>query len=88
MKFSGEKAGALYMDQDCVDENTSYNSQINNQDNPFSPFSSQIDWEIAHWAKTRGPSSTAFTELMRIEGVSGITLRAQLGFLLSLNTGP
>ncbi|KAF9502071.1 hypothetical protein BDN71DRAFT_1378620 [Pleurotus eryngii] len=38
--------------------------------NPYSPFKSKIDWEIAHWAKTRGPSSTAFTELMQIENLS------------------
>lgn len=73
VKFSGGNAGAVYMDQDRVDGNAAYTSQINNPDNPFSPFSSQIEWEIAHWAKTRGPSSTAFTELMSIEGVSGIT---------------
>lgn len=39
--------------------------------NPFSPFSSKMDWEIARWAKLRGPGSTAFSELMSIEGVSG-----------------
>ena len=70
VKFTGGKAGAVYTDQDCVDGNTEYTLQINNPNNPFSPFSSQIEWEIAHWAKTRGPSSTAFTELMSIEGVS------------------
>ena len=47
---------------------------LDNPDNPFSPFSSKIDWEIAHWAKTRGPSSTSFTELMSIEGVRGMEL--------------
>ena len=34
-------------------------------------FTSRIDWEIAHWAKLRGPSSTALSELLAIEGVSG-----------------
>lgn len=37
--------------------------------NPWAPFSSRIDWEIAKWAKTRGPGSTAFTELLNINGV-------------------
>ncbi|KAF8867851.1 hypothetical protein BD779DRAFT_1463451, partial [Infundibulicybe gibba] len=37
--------------------------------NPYSPFTSKIDWEIAQWAKFRGPSSTAFTELMAIDGL-------------------
>ncbi|KAF8814197.1 hypothetical protein BYT27DRAFT_7082726 [Phlegmacium glaucopus] len=69
VKFSGGNAGAVYMNQDCVDGNAAYTSQIGNLENPFSPFSSKIEWEIAHWAKTRGPSSTAFTELMSIDGV-------------------
>ena len=88
VKFRGGKAGAVYTDQDCVDGNAAYTSQIGNPDNPFSPFSSQVEWEIAHWAKTRGPSSTAFTELMSIKGVSGITLRTQLGSHLICNQGP
>jgi hypothetical protein len=70
VKFSKGKAGATYTNQDCVDQNTAYTSQIGNQENPFNPFRSKVEWEIALWAKTRGPSSTAFTELMSIEGVS------------------
>jgi hypothetical protein len=72
VKFSTGKAGAVYTNHN-IDRNT-YITQIGNPENPFSPFSSKIEWEIAHWAKTRGPSSTAFTELMSIEGVSGITI--------------
>lgn len=37
--------------------------------NPYSPFNSKTDWELAKWAKLRGPSSTAFTELMGVTGV-------------------
>ncbi|KAN0136268.1 hypothetical protein V8E53_005873 [Lactarius tabidus] len=33
------------------------------------PFQSQRDWEFARWAKNRGPSSTAVTELLGINGV-------------------
>ena len=33
------------------------------------PFRSQCDWEVARWAKMRGPSSTAVTELLAIPGV-------------------
>ncbi|KAH9161601.1 hypothetical protein EDB89DRAFT_1913803 [Lactarius sanguifluus] len=36
--------------------------------NPFAPFSGKMEWEIARWAKLRGPGSTAFNELMSIEG--------------------
>jgi len=41
-------------------------------ENPYSPFSSKIDWELAKWAKLRGPSATSFTELLNISGVSVI----------------
>jgi len=37
--------------------------------NSYSPFNSKTDWELAKWAKLRGPSSTAFTELMEVTGV-------------------
>lgn len=45
------------------------------ENNPYAPFKSKIDWDMARWAKLRGPSSTAVTELMGIEDV-----RARLNF--------
>ena len=38
--------------------------------NPYAPFHSQTDWEVAKWGKLRGPTSTAFTELLEIPNVS------------------
>lgn len=35
----------------------------------WAPFQSQRDWEIACWAKMRGPTSSAMTELLAIPGV-------------------
>ncbi|KAJ7108928.1 hypothetical protein C8R43DRAFT_1091820 [Mycena crocata] len=37
--------------------------------NPYAPFTSKMDWEIARWAKLRGTGSTAFTDLLNVEGV-------------------
>ena len=37
--------------------------------NLFAPFRSKLDWDMARWAKLRGPSSTAFSELLAIDGV-------------------
>lgn len=37
--------------------------------NPYMPFASKIDWEVAQWAKLRGPSATSFGELLKIDGV-------------------
>ncbi|KAJ7504642.1 hypothetical protein B0H11DRAFT_1709428 [Mycena galericulata] len=38
------------------------------KNNPYAPFTSKTDWEIARWAKLRGAGSTAFTDLLN--GVS------------------
>ncbi|KAH9941883.1 uncharacterized protein BXZ73DRAFT_41443 [Epithele typhae] len=38
--------------------------------NPYAPFASRLDWEIALWAKTRGTGSTAFLDLLAIEDVA------------------
>ncbi|KAJ8509360.1 hypothetical protein ONZ45_g8474 [Pleurotus djamor] len=69
VRYPGEKAGKVYK-EGGGDMNTKYNVSSGGNENPYHPFKSKIDWEVAHWAKTRGPSSTAFTELMQIEGVA------------------
>ena len=38
--------------------------------NPFAPFSSELDWRIAHWAVKDGPGHNAFNRLLEIPGVS------------------
>lgn len=52
--------------------NATYHTQLIGSDpnNVYAPFTSKLDWEMARWAKLRGPSSTAFSELVSIEGVS------------------
>lgn len=37
--------------------------------NPYAPFASRLDWEVARWAKLRGPGSNALSELLGIDGV-------------------
>ncbi|KAH9167503.1 hypothetical protein EDB89DRAFT_1910010 [Lactarius sanguifluus] len=46
-----------------------YLNSLGDQMNPYAPFKSRMDWEIALWAKMRGSSSSAFTDLMGIDGV-------------------
>ena len=36
------------------------------EENPYAPFASELEWQLAKWAKLRGPSSSAFTELLQI----------------------
>ncbi|KAG2110326.1 uncharacterized protein F5147DRAFT_752967 [Suillus discolor] len=52
--------------------NITYHAQLNGSsaDNIYAPFASKLDWEMARWAKLQGSSSTAFSELVSIEGLS------------------
>ncbi|KAI0683319.1 hypothetical protein BC835DRAFT_1536434 [Cytidiella melzeri] len=50
-------------------QNDAYASGIPTANNPYYPFGSRMDWEVARWAKVRGPGSTALTELLQIPGV-------------------
>ena len=47
-----------------------YARLVHGQDNLWAPFTSEMDWKVAHWAKLRGPGSTAFSDLLNIDGVS------------------
>jgi hypothetical protein len=47
-----------------------YGTSLGGGDNPWAPFRSKKDWEIARWAKLRGVGSTAFSEVLAIDGVS------------------
>lgn len=71
VKFPNPDAGQAYQEE-ILDANNQYMQALGTGlDNPYGPFISRRDWEVAKWAKCRGPSSTAFTDLMKIDGVSG-----------------
>ena len=40
------------------------------ENNPYAPFKSQMEWEIVKWAKLYGPGANALTKLLSISGVS------------------
>lgn len=40
------------------------------ESNPFSPFSSELDWRVAQWAVEDEPGHNAFNRLLEIPGVS------------------
>jgi hypothetical protein len=61
------QAGALIGAEE--DMNTKYKDSLGDE-RIWTPFTSRMDWEVARWAKLRGPSSTAVSELLAIEGVS------------------
>ncbi|KAI0037965.1 hypothetical protein FA95DRAFT_1459796, partial [Auriscalpium vulgare] len=68
----GEQAGAILEDGAAAtyDRYRDLVGDPEGVDNPYAPFRSKLEWEIARWAKLRGPTSTAFTELLKIEGVA------------------
>jgi hypothetical protein len=69
-KYPGNIAGTVHASSSST-ENQRYANQVGDtsQANPFAPFASKMEWDIAKWAKLRGASSTAFTELMGIAEV-------------------
>jgi hypothetical protein len=44
-------------------------SADDSQGSPWGPFQSQLDWDVARWAKVCGQTSTAVSELLAIPGV-------------------
>ncbi|KAJ6611148.1 hypothetical protein B0H10DRAFT_1953313 [Mycena sp. CBHHK59/15] len=47
-----------------------YMADLGDPVNTWAPFTSKLEWELAQWAKLRGPGSTAFTDLLKISGVT------------------
>ena len=75
VRYPSKLAGApIPKMKSIASTNDSYSSQLHSDnadnDNPYAPFASKLDWEIACWAKLHGPGSTAFTDLLAIEEVS------------------
>ncbi|KAI0038969.1 hypothetical protein FA95DRAFT_1504825 [Auriscalpium vulgare] len=69
----GGRAGETIPQDDTRSTFEAYRDTLDAGDNPaanvWAPFHSKLEWEIARWAKMRGPTSTAFTELLQIDEV-------------------
>ncbi|THV03159.1 hypothetical protein K435DRAFT_817339 [Dendrothele bispora CBS 962.96] len=73
----GGRAGAPLSDSslvrlmhDSADGFRRYQANLSgSNENIWAPFNSQMDWEVARWAKMRGTGSTAFSDLLAIDGV-------------------
>ena len=72
-RFPIESAGAPVAG---AHDSSGTTSLMGARDSIWAPFRSQCDWEIAQWAKMRGPTSSAFTDLLAIPEV-----RAPLRYL-------
>jgi hypothetical protein len=71
--FQAKSADDTYFDWMCAFDPEGSSSS----NNIYAPFKSKIDWEIAKWAKLRGPGSTAFSDLLAINGVSNLLFMTQ-----------
>jgi hypothetical protein len=69
--FPSSNAGAAIADEHGFIETDydQYRTQCGST-NQYAPFASQIDWDVARWAKVHGITSTGVTELLGIKGVS------------------
>ena len=47
-------------------------NQATAAESAWAPFNSECDWRFARWAKTRGPTSSAVTDLLAIEEVRAL----------------
>jgi hypothetical protein len=68
-KYPARHAGAAVMQTEPSDIN--YRSTVDGLTNAWAPFTSKLDWDIAKWAKLWGAGSTAFSDLLAIDGVIG-----------------
>ena len=68
-QFQDSKAGEPIRIHAQSRSKTHQSGSVDSDTNPYAPFVDRINWEIAKWAKLRGPSSTAFSELLNINGV-------------------
>lgn len=75
VRYPSETAGAPISDSAPVSNaHASYRNALECDDNTpeanvYYPFASRLDWQVARWAKLRGPGSTAFDDLLGIEEV-------------------
>jgi hypothetical protein len=66
-KYPSSRAGKALSREKSRD--SVYVMSLGGGDNPWAPFHSKKDWEVARWAKLRGVGSTAFSDFLAIDGV-------------------
>jgi hypothetical protein len=70
VKYPSDRAGQEILGKRSSSAEEQYSDALGKPTNVYAPFASEMDWEVARWAKLRGSGSTAFTDLLKIEGVS------------------
>ncbi|KAJ7897902.1 hypothetical protein B0H14DRAFT_3581502 [Mycena olivaceomarginata] len=70
VRYPSERAGEEITDERSPSAEDQYSAALGRSNNIYAPFNSKVDWEVARWAKLRGSGSTAFTDLLKIDGVA------------------
>ncbi|KAJ7736986.1 hypothetical protein DFH07DRAFT_753191 [Mycena maculata] len=86
-KYPGGMAGKPILTESNQASEKVYESSLKDAampSNPYAPFASKMDWEVARWAKLRGAGSTAFSDLLNVEGVRD-SLNLSYGNSVQLN---
>lgn len=82
--FPSAEAGKVYADHGEGPDGSrrAYAASVGiTKEEPYAPFKSRLDWEVARWAKLRGPGATAVTDLLKIENVSSLVYGRANGML-------
>ena len=69
-KFGGQAGKPIHANINGGYSNYAEQLETGSRENIWAPFTSKMEWEVAQWAKLRGPGSTSFSEFLAIEGVS------------------
>ncbi|KAJ7736807.1 hypothetical protein B0H16DRAFT_1326346 [Mycena metata] len=70
VKYPSKRAGEIMSEERVASSEAKYGDALGQSSTVYAPFASKMDWEIARWAKLRGSGSTAFTDLLKIDGVT------------------
>lgn len=81
-KFAQDLARTQIIGSD-VSENFRYGGELNNAENIYKPFHSEMDWEFARWVKQHGIRSTALNYFLSIRGVGVFNVSIYLLILTS-----
>lgn len=69
VKYPSAQAGKEISNKRAASTEEKYDDALGKSTNIYAPFASKMDWDLARWAKLRGSGSTAFTDLLKIEGI-------------------
>jgi hypothetical protein len=70
VRYPSNRAGEEISESPSASAEEQYSDVLRKSSNIYAPFNSKMDWVVAKWARLRGSGSTAFTDFLKIQGVS------------------